>query len=633
MTTLDKTHPALVNEWHPTKNGQLVPADVSYGSVRKVWWLGECTHEWEAIIQSRANGTGCPFCSGRKVLSGFNDLKTLNLEIANEWHPLKNHGFSAETISSGSQKKIWWQDEYGHEWEASVANRIYNASKCPICAGRKILIGFNDLSTTHPTIAKEWNPARNMGISLEQIMAGSHKKVWWQDEYGHEWETSPKSRTQAGSNCPFCSGNKVLKGFNDLSTTHPELLREWHPSKNTLSPFECSKGSTQRISWICKLGHEWETTIASRTSRSRGCPVCANKKVLVGYNDISTTHPHLITEWNHQKNLGTDLLSITYGNDNPVWWICVQGHEWKVAPYNRAFYKTRCPECAAATFVSKPEQEIAQWLMNLGVKVSQSARQVIRKYELDMYLPDHNLAIEYNGLYWHSEAAGRDKSYHYNKWLFAKTEGIQLLQIWEDEYLKNPEQVKSMILHKIGMTVREKVFARKTVVAELEKSAIEEFLDVHHIQGYASGTYYLGLQEKTSKELVAAIVLKNEPGQSLNIIRYATSKNVVGGFTKLISYVERNLKPKTLVTFSDNCVSDGGLYANTGFIVDKEIEPDYRYVVNNERKHKFGYRLKKFREDPNLQWLEGMTEKELAQLNSIPRIWDAGKIRWVKYCK
>lgn len=113
-------------------------------------------------------------------------------------------------------------------------------------------------------------------------------------------------------------------------------------------------------------------------------------------------------------------------------------------------------------------------------------------------------------------------------------------------------------------------------------------------------------------------------------MRFATSATVQGGFTKLLKYVERTYNPDSIITLSDNCLSDGKLYRNSGFIETKQITPDYMYVVKGKRIHKFSYGLNHFRNDPKLKFEEGLTERELARLNNFPRIWDAGRIRWVK---
>lgn len=133
-------------------------------------------------------------------------------------------------------------------------------------------------------------------------------------------------------------------------------------------------------------------------------------------------------------------------------------------------------------------------------------------------------------------------------------------------------------------------------------------------------------------KLRALLVLKRDKDSTgdnvLNIIRYATHGLVQGGFTKLVKHATAIYQPGSFVTFADHCISDGSLYENNGFIVDKEIAPDYMYVVNNERKHKFGYRLKRFRDDSDLIWQEGASERELAALNGLEHIWDAGKTKY-----
>jgi hypothetical protein len=243
------------------------------------------------------------------------------------------------------------------------------------------------------------------------------------------------------------------------------------------------------------------------------------------------------------------------------------------------------------------------------------------------------MAIEFNGVYWHSEAAGKDKWYHHNKWEVAKKKGIQLIQIWEDEWNRNPEQVKRMLAHKLGVVSGKRVYARKTRVVELSKKQMDVFLDENHIQGSVDGGVRLGLV--SDDVLVAAMLLKTEAGsegKSLNLLRFATAVPVPGGFTKLIK-ATRELFPEVtqVVTFSDNCVSDGGLYESNGFVAEKQLDPDYRYVVKGVREHKFNYRLKRFRNDPELQYVEGLSESQLARLNNLPRIWDCGKTKWVLY--
>lgn len=245
-----------------------------------------------------------------------------------------------------------------------------------------------------------------------------------------------------------------------------------------------------------------------------------------------------------------------------------------------------------------------------------------------MVIHERKIAVEYNGLYWYSEQFSKGKEYRHSKWEALRKIGYQLIQIWEDDWKRSPKIVKSMLLHKLGKSDSTKIFARKTTATKISRTEAVNFLDAYHIQGSPPASQFYGLRDETNS--LCAVIAVRKDGKMIDVVRYATSGNVVGGFTKLLRFVEISLNPSGFVTFSDHCVSDGGLYASTGFVVDKELPPDYHYLVNNKREHKANYRLKRFREDPSLKWEEGLSERELAILNGIHRIWDAGKIRWVK---
>ena len=271
--SLAEAFPEIAAEWHPTMNGELKPEIVTASSREKVWWKCEHGHKWQAIIDNRTKGNGCPYCSGRRPVSGITDLATTHPEIAAEWNYAKNGDLTPEIISAGSGKKIWWQGKCGHEWESTVAHRTAHHSDCPYCSGRNAIKGKNDLQTINPSLASEWNYKKNKLTPLD-VLPYSNKKVWWQCKHGHEWEAVISSRTQ-GNGCPYCASRKVLPGFNDLATTHPELTKEWHPTKNgDLSSQKVSKGSTKKVWWSCEYSHEWQATISSRAKGS-GCPYCS----------------------------------------------------------------------------------------------------------------------------------------------------------------------------------------------------------------------------------------------------------------------------------------------------------------------------------------------------------------------
>lgn len=617
--------PAVAEEWHPTKNTHLNLYQVAAQSKKKAWWVGkECGHEWETGIVHRTVGSGCSVCSGKTVLQGFNDLATTRPDLAEEWHPTKNK-ISTFEITKGSNKIFWWlSKECGHEWESKVSYRD-DGGGCCYCSGRKCLQGFNDIMTYDPELASQWHPTKNGELTAKDVTYRTSKTYWWIGDCGHEWDAKVTHRV-AGANCPFCASQRILVGFNDLASQNPQRAKKWHPTKNgNKTPDQITQWSKQRVWWRCidYPDHEWQTSV----SDGKSCPICSGQKTLAGFNDLESQSPDVAKTWHLNKNGELLPSMVTVSSNKPIWWICTRNHEWRTTPSerNRGY---GCNKCSSR--ISKAEQHLASMLRAHGLEVEQSNRKILKGSELDIYIPEKKVAIEYNGVYWHTENWGKDKDYHRDKWLRCQESGIQLIQIWEDDWNRNPEQMESMILHKLGISTQKRVFARKTHIAKVFKSDVEEFLETNHVQGYARGTHYIGLVDNSTKELVAALVLLKEKDETLNIVRYATNANVVGGFTKLLAYAEKEYSPKRFITFSDHCVSDGSLYRNNGFVVDKELEPDYRYVVNGVREHKFGYRLKRFRNDPNLQWKEGLTERELAALNGLYRSWDAGKTRWMK---
>lgn len=572
-----------------------------------------------------------------------NSLSAKRPDLLPFWHPILNVNKEPGQVSLGSNQKVWWQCPQGHSWDDSPSKRAAAAHPCPVCINKRRIVGVNDLATTHPKVAAEWHPTENGELTPQDVVPGSAKRVYWLSPCGHTWKAEVRARANEGVTCLYCSGQAVLTGFNDLETRFPAAANLWHPTKNgKVKPSEVHSGSGKSFWWLCPNGHERFMSVDERTRRGTGCSFCTGRLVTVGENDLLTTHPALAAQWHPTKNGDITARDVSQGSKIRAWWQCEKGHEWDTQVLNRKKGLRECPTCMNGA-TSKAEKEILDFMRSIlpNDEVLANRRNILKGYELDIYIPSRKFAVEYNGLYWHSEENGKSKNYHYDKWKRSQELGIQLIQVWEDEWAANPEQVKKMLAHKLGINYggRERVMARNTRVVPLLKFEAEAFLAKHHIQGYASGTHYLGLVAKPAKgsqkerNLVAVLVLKKEPGtdgKTLNIIRYATATAIPGGFTKLLKHAERNYEFERFITFSDHCVSDGGLYENNGFIADKELAPDYMYAVRGQRYHKFGYRLKRFKSDPTLKWQEGLTERELATLNGLHRIWDAGKTRWVK---
>lgn len=338
------TNPNLTKEWNYERNGTLRPEHILANSGKKVWWKCDKGHEWQATIASRNSGCGCPVCSNRTILTGYNDLATLNPKLASEWNFEKNGNLKPENFALNSGKKVWWECEKGHKWRATIDTRSKGVG-CPYCAGQKVAKGLNDLITVNPKLASEWNYEKNNDLRPEDFTAGSNKKVWWKCEKGHEWQAVIGNRN-SGHGCPYCSGKKALEDFNDLQTVNPNLAKEWNYEKNgSLKPINVTENSNKKVWWKCGKGHEWQATIYSRKA-GYGCPYCSGRNVVKGKNDLATINPLLASEWNYEKNNELMPSDVLPNSHKKVWWKCDKGHEWQATVKNRS-KGTKCPKCKA----------------------------------------------------------------------------------------------------------------------------------------------------------------------------------------------------------------------------------------------------------------------------------------------
>lgn len=273
-------------------------------------------------------------------------------------------------------------------------------------------------------------------------------------------------------------------------------------------------------------------------------------------------------------------------------------------------------EIATNKPVSSLEHKVRGFLDDLDIKYIASDREQIKPLELDIFIPDKMIAIEINGLYWHSELY-KSNDYHEQKRIKCADIGIRLISLYEDDLNERFDIIKRFLLNALGINNEERVFARKcSINYKPNKNMIKRFMDSYHIQGYAANNKAISLEY--NNKIVAVMLFKGNV-----LTRYTTSKKVVGGFSKLL----KSSGIDEIITFVDLDTFTGDAYFKVGFEIDSYLKPDYKYVVNSMRIHKFNFRLKKFREDPNLLYEEGLTEKQLAKLNNIPRIYDSGKYR------
>ena len=260
--------------------------------------------------------------------------------------------------------------------------------------------------TAYPHLLAEWHPEKNGDLDPATITYGSGKRVWWLCQVcGREWSVSPNQRTSRGRDrgCPYCSGQRPIPGKTCLASQRPDLAKEWSP-KNDRGPGDVSAGSTYRALWTCSgYGHEWVSAVYDRTS-GHGCPVCAGRKVLRGFNDLTTTHPELAAEWS-PKNGDLTPEMVSAGSHKKIEWVCGDVHSWVSTVYHRALHAKGCPKCCLQR-TSKIEGELFRHLSEEFSDAEQGVR--VGRWSVDVLIPSVSAAVEYDGAYFHKDSLEKD---------------------------------------------------------------------------------------------------------------------------------------------------------------------------------------------------------------------------------
>lgn len=343
-----------------------------------------------------------------------------DVAVVSEWHPVKNIGVDLTFIPASSKQKVWWLGkECAHEWFAVVNDRVNRGTGCPFCTGKRLCAGFNDLATVFPDVAAEWdyNAEINEGVTPSNVLAGNAAKRGFVCPLGHSYIASLKSRCE-GTGCNVCHGLVVLSGFNDLASSDPDVASKWDYSSSLnagLSPETVTAKSNKKFGWLCDKGHSFVagTYVMTRVdSRRMKCPVCSNKVVIQGVNDLATVRPDLATEWDFESevNKGVSPDSVVAGGRRMVGWVCGSDHRWVAKLNNRVNQGQGCSRCALNQ-TSRVEGEfrglfakIFSNIKNPEVKIPVIGVSDRRKWLLVDILGEfrgQQVVVEYDGAYWH----------------------------------------------------------------------------------------------------------------------------------------------------------------------------------------------------------------------------------------
>jgi hypothetical protein len=302
---------------------------------------------------------------------------------------------------------------------------------------------------------------------------------------------------------------------------------------------------------------------------------------------------------------------------------------------------TTCRICNPLEYKYRSKAEIAifEFIETLGLIPDACDRSLINPYELDIVIHSHKIAIEYCGLYWHSELNGKDKKYHKNKMELANEKGYRLITIFEDEWLHSQEIVKSRLIHILGLQTN-KIGARQLSVKPIKGTEAKIFFDKNHIQGFVSGQLYIALIDNKNEiySCMSCNSLRKSLGQnteenSWELTRFANKLNVsvIGAASKLFKAFLKQYNPKLVISYADLRWSEGNLYNTLGFITNRKPTIGYHYMNNyTKRYHRYKFRKSMLVKEG---WNAELTEWEIMQHMGYDRIWDCGVQRFDFICQ
>lgn len=393
-------------DWDKNNNKDFNPYQIRSGSNQKVSWICKKQHCWDAAVSNRIKGkTTCPYCSGLLPIVGETDLATTHPGLALEWNYEKNENLSPTQVKAGSDKKVWWKCERGHEWSAIINDRK-NGAGCPVCAKERqtsfpeqvlyyYLKQHNTALNRETVFGKEidiYLPDINIGIEYNGIYYHKNRgkkdkeKIQFLKDHGiNVFTIKEDEEDKVSGNTVYYRYGKSLEWAivnlcqlinvsvpsidikadrikiyeqyilsekeRSLAYKNPDIAAEWHPTKNgSLTPDLISSGSNKIVWWLCKRGHEYDMSVDKKTC-GYGCPICSGRRIVVGVNDLATTHPYLLDMWDYEKNSNISPQQVTFGSNKKVWWKCHMGHSYQM----RLHHKTGgigCPVCSGHITVS-----------------------------------------------------------------------------------------------------------------------------------------------------------------------------------------------------------------------------------------------------------------------------------------
>jgi predicted nucleic acid-binding Zn-ribbon protein len=475
----------------------------------------------------------------------------------------------------------------------SFNKHIHSKQGCPKCSNR-FRYTTNDFvkEVTNLEHCKSYSFEKTVyKNNKEKIIVTCHEKDKNGIEHGDFYITP--SHLLSGEGCPIC---RYIKSANSKRRTISEVIeqaKEVHGNKYDYSLITEYKNDRQKYPIICPEHGVFYQTMNNHIKGKQGCPKCG--RVIVT-NKIKFTTKEWVSIAKEIHSDTYDYSKVDYKDGNTkVCIICPKHGEFWQDPSNHIHLKQGCPKCG--NVISNQEKEIVKYLQSILTKntvIKENVKNIINNGEIDILIPEYNIGIEFDGLYWHSEIY-RNKYYHLNKTLECEKKGIRLIHVFEDEWIYKQDIIKSMFNNIFGIT-KNKIYGRKCNIKEVTSHDASIFLEKNHLQGKCGSSVKLGLYY--NNELVSLMTFgksrhfigNGKPQWELLRFCNKLNTNVIGGASKLLNYFINQYQPQEIVSYADRRWSQGSLYKTLGFSKYNESKPNYYYIINRKREYRFNLR-------------------------------------------
>jgi len=575
-------------------------------------------------------GHGCPAC-GRQISAAQRIKNNRFFERAKELHPEYDY---SEAVYTGARQKLKFKCPV-HGAVVQKAELILRGCSCPQCAHDR-----NAKASTLPRevfIAKA--TAAHPGVSYDYTKVSyvnNRSRVLIVCAAHGDFEQLAANHLR-GDGCPACAGNRPLTP--DSFTAKSRVV---HGDKT----YDYSKTNLESIRSPVLIGcrkHGQFAQLPVEHLGGHGCPACGIEKAAKARRHSRSALIKLAQRKHGDKFKYRAMTG--KGSKGTVDIVCSKHGIFKQSWDSHIYAGSGCPKCNH--LLSKGESEVADWMRSLGVEIEQRNRKLIAPQELDIVIPSRQLAVEYNGVYWHSApiAARGDKAvrnYHAEKTAATTKAGYRLLTVWETDWKDRPETVKHWLWHQLGLQPK-LAGARECACERVPEKEARLFYDRYHLQGACVSGKHFGLRH--GGQLVALMTFTHSASDRKSktvaggywLTRFALAGHVPGAASRLFAAAVAGLVAQQVTTYSDSTYAHGGVYARLGFQKTADIKPDYRVY------HPFyGIQHKSFWQRRNIPdrlaelnvdivfdpATDPRTEFGMEELLGCRHVWDAGKTRW-----